>query len=66
MIEVNKDKDGMESEILGQNTIDKNDAKRAVVMLKNRIAGVPIAPADRKWNQSVIDENQRLVNSIQL
>lgn len=64
MVEVNKDKGGFESELLGDNTITANDARRAVSMLKNKIAGVPIEPADRRWNQDVIDENQRLVDGV--
>lgn len=64
MIEVNKDEGGFESEILGQNTITADDARRAVFMLKNKMAGVPIEPAERKWSQEVIDSNQELVNEI--
>ena len=64
MIEVNKDKGGFESEILGENTITPDDANRAVLMLKNKIAGVPVEPADKKWNQSVIDENQKITNQM--
>ncbi|MGO5073789.1 D-proline reductase (dithiol) proprotein PrdA [Clostridium sporogenes] len=64
MIEVNKDKGGFESELLGENTITADDAKRAVLMLKNKIAGVEIEPADRKWNQEVIDENQKIANGV--
>lgn len=62
MIEVNKDKGGFESEILGENTITSNDAKRAVLMLKNKIAGVKIEPAERKWSQEVIDANQKIAS----
>jgi len=61
MIEVNKDKGGFESEILGENTITNDDAARAILMMKNKIAGVEIATADRKWSQEVIDDNQKLV-----
>lgn len=63
MIEVNKDKGGFESELLGQNTIAPCDAKRAVLMLKNKLAGVPVAPADNKWNQAVIDANQKIADA---
>lgn len=64
MIEVNKDKGGFESELLGENTITMDDAKRAVLMLKNKIAGVLIEPADHKWSQEVIDENQKIANGV--
>jgi D-proline reductase (dithiol) PrdA len=63
MIEVNKDKGGFESELLGENTIAPSDAKRAILMLKNKLAGVPIAPADNKWNQEVINANQKIANA---
>lgn len=62
MIEVNKDNGGFESEILGENTITADDANRAVLMLKNKIAGVSVAVADRKWSQEVVDQNQNITD----
>ncbi|MDR2741588.1 MAG: D-proline reductase (dithiol) proprotein PrdA [Treponema sp.] len=62
MIEVNKDKGGFESEILGENTITIEDARRSIAMLKNKLAGVPIAPAEQKWSQEVVDANQKIVD----
>ena len=62
MIEVNKDKGGFESEILGENTITAEDARRAIQMLKNKLAGVPVGPADRKWNQQIVADNQKIVD----
>lgn len=61
MIELNKDPEGFENEILGCSSICEDDAKRAVLMLKTKMAGIPIAAANKKWTQSVIDENQKLV-----
>ncbi|KYF52081.1 D-proline reductase (dithiol) proprotein PrdA [Sorangium cellulosum] len=61
MIELNKHPEGRESEILGESTLCLEDAQRALLMLKTKMAGIPIAPADRRWTQSVIDANQRLV-----
>ncbi len=61
MIEVNKDAGGFESEILGENTICPEDADRAVLMLKTKMAGIPIEAADRKWDNAVIQANQKLV-----
>lgn len=61
MIELNKDPEGFENEILGDSTLCPGDAARALLMLKTKMAGVPIAPAERKWSQEVIDANQRLV-----
>ena len=61
MIELNKDPEGFENEILGCSSICTEDAKRAVLMLKTKMAGIPIEPAERKWSQAVIDSNQKLV-----
>lgn len=64
MIEINKDKDGFENEIAGCSSITKDDADRAILMLKTKMAGIPIEPADRKWNQEVINKNQNIVNEV--
>jgi D-proline reductase (dithiol) PrdA len=64
MIEVNKDKGGFESEKLAENTITVEDARRAVLMLKTKIAGIPIAPSDRKWNQDVVARNQKAAGAV--
>ncbi|ADL08419.1 D-proline reductase (dithiol) proprotein PrdA [Thermosediminibacter oceani] len=61
MVELNKDPNGMESEILGDNTLTKEDAVRALAMLKAKMAGAEIKPAPKKWDQSVIENNQKLV-----
>ncbi|WP_437631140.1 D-proline reductase (dithiol) proprotein PrdA [Sorangium sp. So ce854] len=61
MIELNKNPEGRESEILGESTLCLEDARRALLMLKTKMAGIPIEPANRRWTQSVIDANQRLV-----
>ncbi|MFX3616540.1 MAG: D-proline reductase (dithiol) proprotein PrdA [Sporolactobacillus sp.] len=61
MIELNKDPEGFENEILGESTLCPPDAERALLMLKTKMAGIPIQPAERKWSQDVIDTNQRLV-----
>ncbi|HMM22756.1 MAG TPA: D-proline reductase (dithiol) proprotein PrdA [Selenomonadales bacterium] len=64
MIELNKDKGGFESEILGDSTVCPEDAERAVLMLKTKIAGVPIEGADRHWNQSVVVANQAITDRV--
>lgn len=61
MIELNKDPEGFENEILCDNTLCPEDAERAVLMLKTKMAGIPIEAPSRKWTQSVIAENQKLV-----
>jgi len=60
MIEINKDPEGFENEILACSSICQSDAKRAVLMLKTKMAGIPILPPNRKWSQEVIDANQKL------
>lgn len=62
MIELNKNPEGRESEILGESTLCPEDARRALLMLKTKMAGIPIEPANPRWSQSVIDANQRLVD----
>lgn len=61
MIEINKDANGFENEVLGCSSICKSDAERAVLMLKTKMAGIPIEAPNRKWTQAVIDANQKLV-----
>jgi D-proline reductase (dithiol) PrdA len=61
MIELNKDADGFENEVLACSSICPEDAARARLMLKTRMAGVPIAPAEHKWSAAVIESNQRAV-----
>lgn len=61
MIELNKDPEGFENEILCDNTLCPEDAERAVLMLKTKMAGIPVEAPNRKWTQSVIAENQKLV-----
>ncbi len=61
MIEINKDKNGFENEIAGCSELCEKDAKRAVQMLKNKMMGVEIKPAPKKWSQEVIDQNNRLL-----
>lgn len=61
MVELNKSPDGIETEILGDNTLCLEDAERALAMLKAKMAGVTIKEAPRKWDPEVIQNNQRLV-----
>ena len=63
MIDLNKNVDGFESEILGDNTLCPQDAQRALAMLKNKMAGVAIKAPGRKWDQSIIVANQQKVEA---
>jgi D-proline reductase (dithiol) PrdA len=64
LVEMNKDPGGVESEKLGDNTLTLAEAKRALSMLKNKLAGVPIEAPDNKWNQSLIDANKKAVDAV--
>jgi D-proline reductase (dithiol) PrdA len=61
MIEINKDKGGFENEIAGCSEICEKDALRSIQMLKNKMMGVEIKPAPKKWSQDVIDNNNLLL-----
>jgi D-proline reductase (dithiol) PrdA len=61
MVELNKDSEGFENEVAGMSEICPKDAARALQMLKNKMMGVKIKPAPRKWSQEVIDRNNRLL-----
>lgn len=53
MIDNNKSKQGIENEILANNTLCPEDAIRALTMLKAAIAGEPVKEAERKFNRNV-------------
>ena len=53
MVDNNKSRQGIENEILGNNTLSPEDAVRIMAMLKNAIAGVEVKAPERKWNPNV-------------
>lgn len=53
MIDLNKSKLGIENEILSNNTLCKEDAVRALAMLKVAMDGEDVKEAERKWNSNV-------------
>ena len=57
MIDNNKSKQGIENEILGNNTLAPEEAIRIMCMLKNAIAGEPVKAPERKWNANVKENN---------
>ncbi len=61
MVDLNKSEQGIENEVLGCNTLCKEDAIRALAMLKVAMAGEEVKPAERKWNQDVIENNIELI-----
>ena len=61
MIEENMDMGGFENNVAGCSCVTKEVAARAIQMLKNKMAGVEIKPAPKKWSNDVINANNRLL-----
>ncbi len=61
MVEENMDKGGFENNVAGCSCVTKEVAARAIQMLKNKMAGVEILPAPKKWNNDVINANNKLL-----
>ncbi len=61
MVEENMDMGGFENNVAGCSCVTKEVAARAIQMLKNRMAGVEIAPAPKKWSNDVINANNKLL-----
>ncbi len=61
MVDLNKSKDGIENEILSNNCLCKEDAIRALYMLKSKMNGVEIIKADRKYDKDVKEKNLSLI-----
>ena len=53
MIDNNKSKQGIENEILCNNTLTREDAVRALYMIKTAMVGEDIKAAEKKWNGNV-------------
>lgn len=61
MVEENMDQGGFENDVAGCSCVTPAVAMRAIQMLKNKMAGVEILPAEKKWNNDVINANNKLV-----
>lgn len=61
MVEENMDKGGFENNVAGCSCVTKEVATRAIQMLKNKMAGVEVKPAPKKWNNDVINSNNKLL-----
>ena len=61
MVDNNKSKQGIENEILANNTLSPEDAIRAVAMLKTVMAGEEVKVAERKWNPNVKLNNVEMI-----
>lgn len=63
MVDNNKAMQGIENEILSNNTLCKEDAIRALAMLDTQLAGIEIEEAERKWNPNVKLNNVQAIES---
>ena len=61
MVDNNKSRQGIENEILENNTLCEEDAIRALAMLKNQMAGEEVKAPERKWNPNVKLNNVDLI-----
>lgn len=61
MVEENMDQGGFENDVAGCSCVTKEVAARAIQMLKNKMAGIPIAAAPKKWDNAVINANNKLL-----
>lgn len=61
MVEENMDKGGFENNVAGCSCVTKEVAARAIQMLKNKMAGVEVKAAAKKWSNDVINENNKLL-----
>lgn len=53
MVDNNKSRQGIENEILSNNTLSPEDAIRAMSMLKTAMVGEEVKAPERKWNANV-------------
>lgn len=61
MIDNNKSKQGIENEVLSNNTLCPEDAVRSLAMLNTVMGGEEVKAAERKWNANVKLNNVELI-----
>ena len=61
MVDNNKSEQGIENEVLANNTLCREDAVRALEMLKAAMAGEEIKKPEKKWNPNVKATNMELL-----
>lgn len=61
MVDNNKSMQGIENEILCNNTLCPEDAKRAMAMVKTLMNGGEVKKPERKWNPSVKENNVEII-----
>ena len=64
MVDNNKSESGIENEVLACNTLCKEEAIRAIQMLKNAMGGEPVKAAEKKWNPNVKASNVEAIESV--
>lgn len=64
MVDNNKSEAGIENEVLSCNTLCKEDAVRALAMLKSAMAGESVKAAEKKWNPNVKSSNIEAVEEV--
>lgn len=65
MVDLNKSKQGIENEILSNNTLCQEDAIRAIEMLRSVMNGEEVKKAERKWNANVKVNNVEIIEDTQ-
>jgi len=63
MVDNNKSEEGIENEVLSCNTLCKEDALRALGMLKSAMGGSEVKGPERKWNPNVKETNLEAVET---
>jgi len=63
MVDNNKSEEGIENEVLACNTLCKEDALRALGMLKSAMADSDVKGPERKWNPNVKELNLEAVEA---
>lgn len=61
MVDNNKSEEGIENEVLSCNTLCKEDAIRALEMLKAAMNGEEVKASERKWNPNVKENNIEII-----
>ncbi len=61
MVDNNKSEEGIENEVLSCNTLCKEDALRALSMLKSAVNGDEVKAPEKKWNPNVKESNLEII-----
>jgi D-proline reductase (dithiol) PrdA len=64
MVDNNKSEGGIENEVLGCNTLCKEDAVRGLAMIKSAMNGEEVKKSERKWNPNVKENNLEIIEKI--